>query len=453
MAAVEHARLIRSQLEVILPKLSKIKDVRQTKKIKYSLAVLMLYGILIFVHQFASRREANAEITRPMFEHNLRRLFPELDSLPHADTLYRLLCKIDVNQIEQAHTDLVRRLIRKKKFASYLIDKGYPIAIDGTQKLSNCQFFSDSLQQRRVATATGEESSEPVYQYYVYVLEANLCFHNGMVIPLMSEFLDYQQGDSEQSKQDCEQKAFHRLAERIKQAFPKLSIMLLLDGLYPTAPVMKRCRDYNWGLMIVLKDGSLPSVWGEYHGLLKLLPKQEYRQNWGMRKQIFRWVNNIRYEYGNNARQYMELHVVVCHEEWKAVDEKGEIVTKTAKHAWISSRKLNSDNIHQRCNLGARHRWGIETCNLVEKHQGYQYEHTFAQNWNAMRGYHYLMRLAHLLNTLARFSSALAKQHLELGVRGFIKFLRGTLSGPWFDSTGVESLQQRMREPFQLRLT
>jgi hypothetical protein len=42
-----------------------------------------------------------------------------------------------------------------------------------------------------------------------------------MLIPLMSEFLDYQQGDTERRKQDCETKAFHRLAARIKEAFPR----------------------------------------------------------------------------------------------------------------------------------------------------------------------------------------------------------------------------------------
>ena len=60
----------------------------------------MLYGILAFVFQYTSRRQANAEMTRPMFEQNLRALFPELETLPHADTLFRLLSKIDVDQIE-----------------------------------------------------------------------------------------------------------------------------------------------------------------------------------------------------------------------------------------------------------------------------------------------------------------------------------------------------------------
>ena len=51
-------------------------------------------------------------------------------------------------------------------------------------------------------------------------------------VGLMSQFLEYQPNHEEQSKQDCEQKAFHRLAARIKEAFPRLPIMLLLDGLY-----------------------------------------------------------------------------------------------------------------------------------------------------------------------------------------------------------------------------
>lgn len=45
-------------------------------------------------------------------------------------------------------------------------------------------------------------------QYYVYVLEANLSFHSGMTIPLMSEFLSYAKGDTDTRKQDCELKAF-----------------------------------------------------------------------------------------------------------------------------------------------------------------------------------------------------------------------------------------------------
>jgi hypothetical protein len=409
----------------------------------------MFYGILIFVLQYTSRRHANEEITNPMFEQNLRLLFPELESLPHADTLFRLLSKIDVDQIAQAHIDLVDKLIRNKKFIPYRINNCYPVAIDGTQKLAFSTLWSEELQQRKIRSKTQSEEEEPKHQYYVYILEANLCFQNGMVIPLMSEFLDYQQGDTERNKQDCETKAFHRLAERIKTAFPRLPIMLLLDGLYPTGPVMARCNEYNWQFMIVLKDDSLPTVWEEYNGLLDLQSDNRKLQNWGDRKQHFCWVNHIRYEYGPNGKKHLTLHVVVCEEQWQEVNDKAETITKESRHVWISSRPLNRNNVHGRCNLAARHRWGIESCILVEKHQGYAYEHVFAKDWNAMRGYHYLMRIAHLLNTLARYASVLAPIFKQKGVQAFIRFVRSTYSGPWLDHD-VADIEQRMRKPFRL---
>jgi hypothetical protein len=65
----------------------------------------------------------------------LQKLFPELESLPHPDTLNRVLAELDVAQLEVAHVERLRRLIRDKKFRRYLIKKCHPIAIDGTQKL------------------------------------------------------------------------------------------------------------------------------------------------------------------------------------------------------------------------------------------------------------------------------------------------------------------------------
>ena len=447
-AATQQACLLNANWPVLLRRLRQIPDIRNPKKTKHKLTTLMLYGILAFVFQYTSRRQANGEMTRPMFEQNLRGLFPELETLPHADTLFRLLSQIDVDQIEQAQIELVNQLIRKKKFAPYRINNCYPIAIDGTQQIAFSTLWTDELQQRKLRATQHSQASDPQYQYYVYVLEANLSFQNGRVIPLMSEFLDYQQGDTANRKQDCESKAFHRLAARLKQAFPRLPILLLLDGLYPTGPIMARCRSYNWQFMIVLQDASLPSVWEEFYSLLPLQHDNEKQQNWGDRQQAFRWVNQIRYEYGQNGKNHLIVHLVLCEEQWQEVDEHAQIVTKTSKHAWLSSRPLNRHNVHERCNLAGRYRWGIESCILVEKHQGYAYEHTFAKDWNAMRGYHYLMRIAHLLNTLARYSSALAGLFREMGIQGFTRFVRTTYTGLWLEDAA--DIEQRMRKPFRL---
>ena len=66
--------LLRQMLPVLLRRLGKIPDPRNPNKLKHQLTVLMLYGLLVFVLQYGSRRAANGQVTRPMFEHNLRLL-------------------------------------------------------------------------------------------------------------------------------------------------------------------------------------------------------------------------------------------------------------------------------------------------------------------------------------------------------------------------------------------
>ena len=245
-------RVLRRELPALLNRLEQIPNPRHPNKCRHRLTVLLLYGLLMFVFQFASRREVNREMTRPQFEANLKLLFPELETLPHADTLFRLRRDIDVAHLEQVHIDLVRRLIRAKTFRRYLIDHAYPIAIDGSQKFARDALWDENPLQRTLGQAEQQHT-----QYFVYVLEANLSFQNGLVIPLLSEFLAYAKGDTDANKQDCEQRAFMRLSERIKALFPRLPILLLLDGLYANGPVMQRCHQYHWGFMIVLKDKDL----------------------------------------------------------------------------------------------------------------------------------------------------------------------------------------------------
>jgi hypothetical protein len=115
-ATTEQVRVFRAKLPLLLKRLSRIKDPRNPKKIKHKHILLMIYGILTFVFQMSSRREANREMTRPMFMENLKLLFPELEDLPHNATLMRLLARIDVQEIESTLIELVRKLIRDKKF-------------------------------------------------------------------------------------------------------------------------------------------------------------------------------------------------------------------------------------------------------------------------------------------------------------------------------------------------
>ena len=66
-----------------------------------------------------------------------------------------------------------------------------------------------------------------------------------------------------------------------------------------------------------------------------------------------------------------------------------------------------------------------------------------------MRGYHLLMRLAHVFNTLTRFTRQLLEPYRQFGVRGAIAFLRTSCAAPWLDSAWMRGL---LAKPFLLQL-
>jgi len=147
-AAWEQLKVLRAKLPFLLKRFAAIPDPRNPKKTKHKLTVLLLYGILSFVLQMASSREATREMSRPMFWENLRRFFPELEAVPHHDTLKRLLVELDIGELESIHLELVQRWIRQKKFLRFLVDNCYPIAVDGTQKICRDELWAEECLQR-----------------------------------------------------------------------------------------------------------------------------------------------------------------------------------------------------------------------------------------------------------------------------------------------------------------
>ncbi len=95
-----------------------------------------------------------------------------------------------------------------------------------------------------------------------------------------------------------------------------------------------------------------------------------------------------------------------------------------------------------------RYRWKIENNILTEKHQGYDYEHTYSFIWNAMEGYHYLMKIARFLNVMAANSELLSPRVKAIGIRGFITRLRNALSSALLDK---EAIRQAVECQYQWR--
>ena len=80
----------------------------------------MVFGLFAFIFRLQSRREMNRELTAPAIQEHLRTLFPDINSIPHADTLVRYLQNLNPKRIEEIHITLIRKLIRNKKFKHIL---------------------------------------------------------------------------------------------------------------------------------------------------------------------------------------------------------------------------------------------------------------------------------------------------------------------------------------------
>ncbi|HZK56327.1 MAG TPA: transposase family protein [Desulfosporosinus sp.] len=411
-------KVYQKTLPILLKRLNKINDPRQPKKLKHSLTVLMIYGILMFIYQQSSLRNANREMSTAIFFKNMQAMFPDFETMPHADTLGRLLERLKVEEIEESMLELFEHLVKKKKFRNYLINKRYVIAIDGSQKFMRTEPWTKEPLVRHV----GKDKQA---QYYVYVMEAVVLFENGITLPLMSEFLNNEEyRDVSSDKQDCERRAFYRFAERIKKRFPKLKISVTMDGLYACGPVIKSCREYGWDYMLVFKEGSMRDAWREAMGLIRLTPENILKRHCGGRNQVYRWINDVEYTYGNNGRSKARLHVVVCEETWEETSRTtGKMTSNSTRYVWISGKEMSKTNVEARCLKIGRYRWKIENNFLVMKHQGYQYEHCFSYDWNAMVGFHHLMQIGRFINVLLVHSELLERKVTELGITGLLTFI------------------------------
>ena len=437
-SAEAQLQVLRALLPGIFARFAKLADPRRPGSVKHKEAVVLTFALLMAIYQIGSRRQANRELSMPTFWENLRSVFPDLDTVPHADTVARFLEEIPAEDLLEVLIATIRHLMRNKKLGAWLAREGYVVAIDGTQKWTGDTTFAPEALHRK--------SGPDGIKYQAYVLEAVLVGPHGVSLPLLFEFCENDPAAGPETKQDSEHKAFKRLAQRLKQAFPRVCFVLVMDGLYPNGPVMTLCRAYHWDFMIVLPDACLPSVWEEVYGLHRLSPKDQRRHHWGNREQLFWWVNDIDYTWEDQSNRYhhMKLHVVVCEETWQ---DDGE--TKQTRWAWVSSVPLTKQNVVRRCNAMARRRWDIEEHLLVEKHYGYHYEHLYSRNWNAMRGWHALFALGQMLNTLSLHVDGLWPIYQRFGLQATIRFLRETMMAPWLDRARLTEICHR---PPQLRL-
>lgn len=204
----------------------------------------------------------------------------------HHDTLENLLKKLNPEHLSLLIKKMIHRLIRMKCFINYrLLDQYYLVAMDATGHLV--------FKERHCPQCLTQEKGGKIIYYYHNVLEAKLVLRNGMALSMATEFIDNRYRN--ETKQDCELRAFKRLIKKLKGNFPQLRICLLLDALYAAQPVFDICKGYTWKYIITFKRGSMPDTYREYETLKKLqVENKDYVKEDGI-IQRYSWVMDIDY--------------------------------------------------------------------------------------------------------------------------------------------------------------
>jgi hypothetical protein len=140
-----------------------------------------------------------------------------LEELPHYDTINDFLSGLEVTELENIRTYMIKELLKKRCFEKHRIEgKYWGIIFDGTGLYSFDKKHCEHCLRREY---TNKETGETRRVYMHHVLEAKLVVGD-MVFSIGSEFIENESEDV--MKQDCEIKAFHRLAEKIKQTYKRL---------------------------------------------------------------------------------------------------------------------------------------------------------------------------------------------------------------------------------------
>ncbi|NTU65547.1 MAG: transposase family protein [Chloroflexi bacterium] len=379
-----------------------ITDPRQPAVITYPLAALLVTGLLLFVCHLGARRQVNHKLRGNQASAAKFETLFGVSQCPHGDTLAVGFSRLHPADLQAVISGMTETLIRRKVLAATrLLDHYYLVAIDGTGVL----VFSE-----RHCAQCLTRTDHGVTTYYHPVLEAKLVTATGFAFSLMTEFIE--NPAETPTKQDCELKAFYRLAARLKQRFPRLPICLLLDGLYAGGPTFTICEQAGWKYLITLQDGDLPSLHRDFEALLPLAPENHLRftpSTYPPTPQELRWMNDLTYV--DTQQQPHTLAVINCRES-RLVDGQ----PKVTQFRWVCNFKVTSHNVLSLTNQGGRLRWKIENEGFnVQKTRGYALEHALTQNPTAAKVFYFLLQIAHLLNQLMLHGS-LFRQAFPHGV-------------------------------------
>jgi hypothetical protein len=370
----------------------------------------------LYLGQLGSRRQLDFQFDAwgTHVLDNLNRLAgTEQTSRPVHDTLDHFVGHSSPAGFAGLRTKMVRRLCRMRVLDPARLLGSLVLLIDGTGLL---------CWHRRHCAHCLTQRHQKITLYLHNVLEAKILGPAGVVVSAGSEFIDNADQDEGKSaadvKQDCELKAFSRLAPQLKKDFPQTRFVVAGDNLFACGRVLQVCKENHWSYVLTFKPGGLPAVWAEFQRLLPLVPRNRLERLLpdGTR-QVYRWLHDL--EYSDDEKRRWRFHALECVET--AAD--GTVT----HYAWITDLPVSAKNVEAIAQKGGRYRWKIENEGFNrQKNSGLNLEHVYSIDPEKWPAYYYLLQIAFILTQLLERGSLL-RQLVEVRGKG-VRAVFGSLA-------------------------
>ena len=266
------------------------------------------------------------------------------------------------------------------------------------------------------------------------VNQARLVTPQGFSVSIATVWIENPE-DGEYDKQDCERKAFPRLAAKLKTQYPRLPMLILADGLYPYEGFFAICEANQWAFCVTFKEGNLPSAWKKVEELKPLqvtntLGEVIHMESGKVVEKVFGWVTGVNYK--GHIFNWLECLETVT----TSNPDASKVKSETTRFVQITNLPINARNIVE-TSLTGRLRWKIENEGFnTLKNGGYEMEHQYARkSYIALKNYFQFMQMAHLIHQLMTINTRFQENFMNTKNHPTLKNLWRDLVAAmqWFD--------------------
>ena len=362
-------------LPELITRFENLTDIRVKEYVTYKMKVICVTRLFALICGLTTITAVTEKFNTEEAISNIGQLCKEkLKELPYWETIQDVFENIEIEELREIQKYIVIALIRSKMFDKYRYNKQFVVAVDGT----GLQHFKENYTGKCI---TKKHKKTGEIEYYTYVLEAKLIVGN-IVISLDSEFVENSKINTEEEKQDCEIKAFKRMAKRIKKEYPKYKFIIVGDALYANAPIIKICKDNKWNYIFNLKKDRLKNVYLDF----------EYKIEYENKTKVKNYYLSL-----NQKHKGHKFNVV-------RYKEAGKIFN------YITNMEINDNNIKEIVKMG-RSRWKIENEGFnTQKNGTFEITHACSRNGNAIKVHYFFIQFAHTIRQLLEQGSLVVKE-------------------------------------------